>query len=58
VLLLDPDRVVQMAYLPGERVRAELGFQWDGELSAVTAHFRMFVGSRYCARHLGWQISL
>jgi hypothetical protein len=48
-----------MAYLPGERVRTELGFNWDGEPTAVTAHFRKFVGSRYsAARHLGAQISL
>jgi hypothetical protein len=57
--MIDPDRVTQMAYLPGERVRTELGFNWDGEHTAVTAHFRTFVGSRYsAARHLGAQISL
>lgn len=56
--MIDPDRVTQMAYLPGERVRAELGFNWDGDLTAVTAHFRKFVGSRYSARRLGEQISL
>jgi hypothetical protein len=56
--MIDPDRVAQMAYLPGERVRTELGFNWDGNLTAVTAHFRKFVGSRYSARHLGAQISL
>ena len=56
--MIDPDRVMQMAYLPGERVRAELGCDWEGELTAVTAHFRKFVGSRYSARHLGEQISL
>ncbi len=56
--MIDPDRVTQMAYLPGERVRAELGFNWDGDLTAVTAHFRKFVGSRYSARHLGAEISL
>jgi hypothetical protein len=56
--MIDPDRVMQMAYLPGKRVQAELGFNWDRELTAVTAHFRRFVGSRYSARHLGEQISL
>ena len=56
--MIDPDQVMQMAYLPGERVRAELGFNWEGELTAVTAHFRKFVGSHYSARHLGEQISL
>ncbi len=56
--MIDPDRVMEMAYLPGERVRTELGFNWEGELTAVTAHFREFVGSRYSARHLGAQISL
>ena len=25
---------------------------WEGELTAVTAHFRRFVGSRFSARHL------
>ncbi len=47
-----------MAYLPGERVRVELGFRWDEEPSAVSAVFRRFVGSRYSVRHLGPQISL
>ena len=28
--MIDPDRVMKMAYLPGERVRAELGFNWEG----------------------------
>ncbi len=42
----------------GERVRAELGFDWEGELTAVTAHFRRFVGSRFSARHLEPGISL
>ncbi len=56
--MIDPDRVTQMAYLPGERVRAELGFDWEGELTAVTAHFRRFVGSRFSARHLEPGISL
>ena len=56
--MIDPDRVVQMAYLPGERVRVELGFRWDGQLSAVTAHFRKFVGSRFSARQLEPGISL
>ncbi len=56
--MIDLDRVTQMAYLPGERVRTELGFNWEGNLTAVTAHFRKFVGSRYSARHLGEQISL
>lgn len=42
--MIDPDRVTQIAYLPGERVRTELGFNWDGEPTAVTAHFRRFVG--------------
>jgi hypothetical protein len=50
--MIDPDRVMRMAYLPGERVRAELGFDWEGEPTAVTAHFRRFVGSRFSARHL------
>jgi hypothetical protein len=50
--MIDPDRVMQMAYLPGEKVRAELGFDWDGEPTAVTAHFRRLVGSRFSARHL------
>jgi hypothetical protein len=50
--MIDPDRVVEMAYLPGEKVRVELGFQWDGEVSAVTADFRKFVGSRFSARQL------
>ena len=50
--MIDPDRVMQMAYLPGERVRAELGFDWEGELTAVTAHFRRFIGSRFSARQL------
>ena len=56
--MIDPDRVMQMAYLPGERVRAELGFNWEGELTAVTAHFRRLVGSRFSARHLEPGISL
>jgi hypothetical protein len=56
--MIDPDRVVQIAYLPGERVRVELGFRWDGELSAVTAHFRRVVGSRFSARQLEPGISL
>jgi len=56
--MIDPDRVTQMAYLPGERVRAELGFDWEGQLTAVTAHFRRFVGSRFSARHLEAGISL
>jgi hypothetical protein len=56
--MIDPDRVTQMAYLPGERVRAELGFDWEGELTAVTAHFRKFVGSRFSAHHLEPGISL
>jgi hypothetical protein len=50
--MTDPDRVIQVAYLPGERVRAELGFNWEGEFTAVSTHFRRFVGSRYSARHL------
>jgi hypothetical protein len=56
--MLDPDRVLQMEHLPGERVRVELDFQWDGQLSAVTGHFRRFVGSRFSARHLEPGISL
>jgi hypothetical protein len=56
--MIDPDRVMQMAYLPGERVRAELGFNWEGKLTAVTAHFRRLVGSRFSARHLEPGISL
>ncbi len=56
--MIDPDRVMEIAYLPGERVRAELGFNWDGELTAVTAHFRKFVGSRFSARQLEPGISL
>ena len=56
--MIDPHRVMQMAYLPGERVRAELGFNWEGELTAVTAHFRRFVGSRFSARRLEPGISL
>ena len=56
--MIDPDRVMQMAYLPGERVRTELGFNWEGELTAVTAHFRRFVGSRFSARHLESGIAL
>ncbi len=56
--MIDPDRVSQMAYLPGERVRIELGFRWDVEPKAVTAHFRRVVGSRYSAHHLGERISL
>jgi hypothetical protein len=56
--MIEPDRVMQMAYLPGERVRAELGFNWEGELTAVTAHFRRFVGSRFSARHLEPGIAL
>jgi hypothetical protein len=56
--MIDSDRVVQMACLPGERVRVELGFRWDGELSAVTAHFRRVVGSRFSARQLEPGISL
>ena len=55
--MIDPDRVTQMAYLPGEST-AELGFDWEGELTAVTAHFRRFVGSRFSARHLEQGISL
>jgi hypothetical protein len=50
--MIDPDRVMQMAHLPGEKVRAELGFDWDGEPTAVTAHFRRLVSSRFSARHL------
>jgi hypothetical protein len=56
--MIDPDRVMQMACLPGERVRAELGFNWEGELTAVTAHFRRFIGSRFSARQLEPGISL
>jgi hypothetical protein len=47
--MIGPDRVLRMAYLPGEKVRVELGFQWDGSLtctpSAATALFRRFAGS-------------
>ena len=60
--MIDPDRVLRMAYLPGEKVRVELGFQWDGSPSctpsAATAQFRRFAGSRYSARRLGPHISL
>jgi hypothetical protein len=56
--VIDPDRVLRMAYLPGEKVRVELGFRWEGEVSAVSGHFRRFVGSRYSARHLEPGISL
>ena len=56
--MIDPDRVMKMAYLPGERVRAELGFNWEGENTAVTAHFRRFVGSRFSARSLQSGIAL
>ena len=56
--MVDLDRVLQMAYLPGERVRVELGFRWDEQPSAVSAVFRRFVASRYSVRHLGPQISL
>jgi hypothetical protein len=56
--MIDPDRVMQMAFLPGERVRAELGFNWEGELTAVTAHFRRFVGSRFSTRSLQPGIAL
>ena len=60
--MIDPDRVLKMAYLPGEKVRVELGFQWDGSPSwtpsAATAQFRRFAGSRYSARRLGPHISL
>ena len=60
--MIDPDRVLRMAYLPGEKVRVELGFQWDGSSSwtpsAATAQFRRFAGSRYSARRLGPHISL
>ncbi len=56
--MVDPDRVLRMAYLPGERVRVELGFRWDEEPSAVSVVFRRFVGSRYSSRRLGPQISL
>ncbi len=56
--MIDPDRVLRMAYLPGEKVRVELGFRWEGKVSAVSAHFRRFVGSRYSARHLEPGISL
>ena len=51
-----------MAYLPGEKVRVELGFQWDGNPSwtpsAATAQFRRFAGSRYSARRQGPHIFL
>ena len=61
--MIDPDRVLRMAYLPGEKVRVEqLGFQWDGNPSwtpsAAAAQFRRFAGSRYSARRLGPHISL
>jgi hypothetical protein len=60
--MIDPDRVLKMAYLPGEKVRVELGFQWDGNPSwtpsAATAQFRRFAGSRYSARRLGPHIFL
>jgi hypothetical protein len=51
-----------MAYLPGEKVRVELGFRWNGSPSgtpsAASAQFRRFVGSRYSARRLGPHITL
>ena len=60
--MIDNDRALRMAYLPGEKVRVELGFQWDGSPSrtpsAATAQFRRFAGSRYSARRLGPHISL
>ena len=60
--MIDPDRVLRMACLPGEKVRIELGFQWDGSPSwapsAATAQFRRFAGFRYSARRLGPHISL
>jgi hypothetical protein len=56
--VIDPERVLRMAYLPGEKVRVELGFRREGEVSAVSGHFRRFVGSRYSARHLEPGISL
>ena len=56
--MIDHDRVLKMAYLPGEKVRVELGFQWEGTPSAVTAHFRRFSGSRYSTSHLEPPISL
>ena len=60
--MIDNDRVLRMAYLPGEKVRVELGFQWDGSPSrtpsAATAQFRRSAGSRYSARRLGPHISL
>jgi hypothetical protein len=60
--MIDPERVLRMAYLPGEKVRVELGFQWDVSPSwtpsAATAQFRRFAGSRYSARRLGPHISL
>lgn len=56
--MIDPDRVLRLVYLPGEKVRVELGFRWEVEVSAVSGHFRRFVGSRYSARHLEPGISL
>ena len=60
--MIDSDRVLRMAYLPEEKVRVELGFQWDGSPSqtpsAATAQFRRFAGSRYSARRPGPHISL
>ena len=44
--MIDPDRVLRMAYLPGEKVRVELGFQWDGSPSWTPQRpLRNFVGS-------------
>ncbi len=56
--MIDPNRVGRIVCLPGERVRAELGFRWDAEPQVVQASFRKFVGSRFSARHLGRHIAL
>ncbi len=51
--MIDPDRVTQMAYLSGERVRAGLCSKWEGDVTAVIAHFRRPVGSRFRANLQG-----
>jgi hypothetical protein len=56
--VIDPNRVGRIVCLPGERVRAELGFRWDAEPQVVQASFRKFVGSRFSARNLGRHIVL
>ena len=56
--VIDPNRVGRIVCLPGERVRAELGFRWDAVPQVVQASFRKFVGSRFSARNLGRHIAL